>query len=234
MLSNCYSTSFTGTVVAKGYSDHHFYEFLRHDDFGLCLFLDGVLQSSESDQHIYHEKLVRAALEEQHSPSDVLIIGGAGGGALHQIRKAQGELRCRVTIVDIDEKLFCISRDLMRKWRNGELENPAVDVVFANGKDYLRETDREFDVIILDVSDPLPYTRSNDLFSTTVLNDIGRVLRVGGVVSFHTAPEHTMNHVFVTESLHGKCALRKISHLPTEIPSFEHAWMFNALKKQKL
>jgi spermidine synthase len=231
MIPKCYSSRFTGSTVARGYSDYHYFEFLRHDDFGLCLFLDGVLQSTEADQHIYHRKLVSAALEEQRSPSDILIIGGAGGGALHQMRLAMGELKCRVTIVDIDEKLFCIGRDLMRKWRNGELENPLVELVFANGKDYLRETERQFDIIILDVGDPLPHTKSNDMFSTDVLHDLGRALRVGGVASFHTAPEHTMDHIFVTESLNGKGSLRKISHFPTNIPSFEHPWMFNTLKK---
>lgn len=142
MISACYATTFTGTSIIKGWSDYHFYEFIHHPRFGLCLFLDGILQSSESDQHIYHEKLVRAALEEHQLPAEVLIIGGAGGGAVHQIRRALGALTCRVTIVDIDEKLFSIGKRLMRSWRNGELENPAVDVVFSNGADYLRETDR--------------------------------------------------------------------------------------------
>jgi len=234
MIPSCYTTSFSGAPVTKGYSDFHFYEFVTHSKFGLCLFLDGVLQSSEYDQHIYHEKLVRAALEERRSPSDVLIIGGAGGGALHQIRHATGCLKCRVTIVDIDEKLFCIGRNLMQKWRNGELDHPAVEVIFANGRDFLRDTDRVFDLIILDVGDPLPDTSSNDIYRASVLKDIGRVLRPGGVVSFHTAAEHTQDHIFVSESFQGNCALKKLSHFSATIPSFEHPWMFNILKKQSL
>jgi spermidine synthase len=234
MISSCYVTSFTGHTIQKGWSDFHFYEFVRHPRYGLCLFLDGILQSSESDQHIYHEKLVRAGLEEQPSPSDVLVVGGAGGGAIHQIRRALDGLPCRVTIVDVDEKLFSIGKELMRNWRNGELESAAVDVVFANGADYLRSTDKTFDLIILDVGDPLPNTKSNEIYSSAVLQDIGRVLRTDGVVSFHSAAEHTHDHVFVTESFERNCVLKKISHFRTNIPSFERSWMFNTLKKHSL
>jgi spermidine synthase len=227
-------SSFSGSPVIKGWSDYHFFEFVKHHEFGLCLFLDGVLQSSESDQRIYHEKLAHAALEEQPSPADVLIIGGAGGGVLHQIRRAMGELRCRVTIVDIDEKLFSISRKLMKKWRNGEMESPNVEVVFANGRDYMRETDRTFDMIILDVGDPLPHTKSNDLYSSEVLKSIGGILRTDGVVAFHSVAEYTREHVFVRESRQGNYALKKISHYPATVPSFERSWMFNTLKKHSL
>lgn len=232
MIPACYSTSFSGTTIAKGWSDFHYYEFLHHPSFGLCLFLDGILQSTEFDQHIYHESLIRAALEGQQVPDDVLIVGGAGGGALHQLRCALGGLKCRVTIVDIDEKLFSISEKLMRKWRNGEFESPRLDVVFANGCDYLRETDRRFDVIILDVSDPLPNTKSNDLYSGPVLKNIVKVLRPGGVVVFHSAAEHTLDHVFVLEAVRGDSPLKRIAHCPIIIPSFEHSWVFNTLKKQ--
>lgn len=231
MIPACYTTSFSGRPVAKGWSDHHYYEFLQNPHFGLCLFVDGVLQSSESDQHVYHEKLVRAALDEQDSPSEVLIIGGAGGGALHQLRRALGGLTCRVTIVDIDERLFAISRRLMRKWRNGELEHPNVELVCANGRDFLDTTKQNFDIVLLDVGDPLPETKSNDIYSPAVLKNLGRVLNFDGVVSFHSVAEHTMDHVFVRESLAGNCPLQKISHFRTMIPSFEHSWVFSTLKK---
>ncbi len=234
MLPECYSTSFTGFPIKKGWSDFHYYEFVQHSDFGLCLFLDGVLQSAESDQRIYHQKLVRAALEEHPNPSEVLIVGGAGGGVLHQLRSLIDFRRCKIVVVDIDEKLFDIARRTMRSWGDNELDDPSVEIVFANGRDYLQNVERTFDMIILDVGDPLPHTRSNDMYSADVLRDLGHALRSGGVVSFHTAPEHTLDHIFVTESLHAKGLLRKMSHFLTDIPSFERAWMFNTLKKQVL
>lgn len=234
MNNDIYGSTFTGCSLSKGWSDFHFYEFLRHDDHGLCLFLDGVLQSAERDQHIYHEKLVRAALEEQQSPNTVLIIGGAGGGVLHNLYTAVDPSTCHVTVVDIDEKLFTIGRSVMRTWNQGELEHPNVDIVFANGSEYLRDVSRQFDVIILDIGDPLPYTRSNDLYSIDVLGDLGRALRPDGVVAFHSPLEKTSEHIFISESLHGYSTLQKISHFPINIPSFERTWMFNTLKKHSL
>jgi spermidine synthase len=234
MTIDCYGSTFTGRPIAKGWSDFHFYEFVHHDKHGLCLFLDGVLQSAEHDQHIYHEKIVRAALEEQQYPDDVLIIGGAGGGVLHHLYQAIDPNTCRVTIVDIDEKLFSTGRRIMRTWNQGEFDHPNVDIIFANGSEYLHNAEREFDVIILDVGDPLPYTRSNDLYSPNVLSDLGHALRPDGVVSFHSPMERTSEHIFISESLYGNSTLKKISHFPVNIASFERTWMFNTLKKHSL
>ena len=234
MIKNCYASSFTGRSVAKGWSDFHFYEFIHHDNHGLCLFLDGVLQSAENDQHVYHEKLVCAALEEQQFPDDVLIIGGTGGGVLHHLFRFADPKTCRVTIVDIDEKLFFTGREIMRAWNQEEFDNPNVEIVFANGTEYLRKVTSRFDVIIIDVGDPIPQTRSNDLYSTEVLRDIGRSLRPDGIVAFHSPLEHTSGHIFISESLQGNNTLQKISHFPVNIASFERTWMFNTLKKHSL
>ena len=234
MNNDCYVTTFTGGTVTSGWSDFHFYEFITNKDHGLCLFLDGVLQSTEYDQHIYHEKLVRAALEEQHSPQAVLIIGGTGGGVLHYLYKTVDPTTCRVTVVDIDEKLFSIGRTMMRSWNYGELDLPQVEIVFANGSDYLQTVSQRFDLIILDVGDPLPHTRSNDLYSPSVLSHLGQALRPDGIVAFHSPLERTSDHIFVSESLRGNGILQKISHFPVNIPSFERVWMFNTLKKHSL
>jgi spermidine synthase len=234
MNNDCYTSSFTGSTVAKGWSDFHFYEFIHHDQHGLCLFLDGVLQSAENDQHVYHEKLVRAALEEQPFPDDVLIIGGTGGGVLHHLYRFVDPSNCRVTIVDIDQKLFVTGRKIMRAWNQQEFDHPNVEIVFANGTDYLRQVTANFDVIIIDVGDPIPATRSNDLYSAAVLCDLGRSLRSDGIVAFHSPLERTSEHVFISESLQGNNTLQKISHFPVNIASFERTWMFNTLKKHSL
>ena len=234
MIDSCYGTTFSGDRLLAGYSDHHYFEFLHNNRFGMCLFLDGVLQSTEADQHIYHQKLVRAALDEQHALSSILVIGGAGGGVVHQLRRHPGAGSSRITVVDVDEKLFEVGRRMMPSWNRGELASGTVDVIFDNGRDYLARAKESFDVIIVDVGDPLPATRSSDIYAPAVFADIGRVLRLDGVVAFHSAVEHTCDHVFVAEALQGNGVLRKISHFPTDIPSFERPWMFNALKKRSL
>ncbi|HXQ72202.1 MAG TPA: hypothetical protein VN844_17030, partial [Pyrinomonadaceae bacterium] len=141
---------------------------------------------------------------------------------------------CHVTIVDIDEKLFSTGRKMMRSWNQGEFDNPNVDVIFQDGVEYLRDVSTWFDVIILDIGDPLPYTRSNALYSPSVLFDLGRALRPDGIVAFHSPLELTSEHTFISESLHGNGTLQKISHFPVNIESFERTWMFNTLKKHSL
>lgn len=57
------------------------------EDFGRSLILDGYIQSSEADEHIYHESLVHPAMVLHPNPTKVLIIGGGEGATLREVLK---------------------------------------------------------------------------------------------------------------------------------------------------
>ena len=52
--------------------------------YGKCLFLDGKLQSSLSDEWIYHEALVHPAMVTHPNPQTVLVVGGGEGATLRE------------------------------------------------------------------------------------------------------------------------------------------------------
>ncbi|MCK4777343.1 MAG: spermidine synthase, partial [Actinomycetia bacterium] len=53
--------------------------------FGRMLVLDGAVQTSEDDEHYYHEMLVHIPMLTHQKPETVLIIGGGDGGALRRV-----------------------------------------------------------------------------------------------------------------------------------------------------
>ncbi|MBN1375060.1 MAG: spermidine synthase, partial [Dehalococcoidia bacterium] len=50
--------------------------------FGICLVLDGKIQSGEKDEYIYHEALVHPAMIAHANPRSVFIAGGGEGATL--------------------------------------------------------------------------------------------------------------------------------------------------------
>jgi spermidine synthase len=53
--------------------------------YGRCLVLDGKIQSSEYDEYIYHEMLIKPAMILHPEPKRVMIVGGGEGAVLREI-----------------------------------------------------------------------------------------------------------------------------------------------------
>ncbi|GAI58423.1 unnamed protein product, partial [marine sediment metagenome] len=56
-------------------------------EFGKVLVLDGVVQTTERDEFIYHEMLTHLPMLSHPHPERVLIIGGGDGGILREVLK---------------------------------------------------------------------------------------------------------------------------------------------------
>ena len=52
---------------------------------GRVLILDGKTQSSEADEHIYHEALVHPAMLMHQNPRKIFIGGGGEGATLREV-----------------------------------------------------------------------------------------------------------------------------------------------------
>ena len=58
--------------------------------FGRCLILDGKVQSSESDEYIYHEALVHPGMMAHPAPKNIMVVGGGEGATVREILKHPG------------------------------------------------------------------------------------------------------------------------------------------------
>ncbi|MDP6183181.1 MAG: polyamine aminopropyltransferase, partial [Gammaproteobacteria bacterium] len=60
-------------------SPHQHIEILQTRRFGRALVLDGIVQTTEIDEFMYHEMLVHVPMFACESPREVLIVGGGDG-----------------------------------------------------------------------------------------------------------------------------------------------------------
>lgn len=119
---------------------------------GRIMALDGVIQTTEGDEFIYHEMLTHVPILAHGAVQEVLIIGGGDGGMLR--RSLEHRSIRRVTMVEIDQGVVDMSRTWMPNISAGAFDSPRLDLVIADGRDYIANCDREFQVIIVDSTDP--------------------------------------------------------------------------------
>ncbi|ABL77530.1 polyamine aminopropyltransferase [Thermofilum pendens] len=148
--------------------------------FGLTLFLDGYAQSSEYDEFVYHESLVHPAMLTHPHPEKVLVIGGGEGATLREVLKHPSVKRA--VMVDIDEELVEIVKRYMWKWHRSSFDDPRVELLFMDGKKFVEETSERFDVIILDLTDPVSGTPGVHLYTKEFYETIYDKLTPQGVM----------------------------------------------------
>lgn len=146
--------------------------------FGRILALDGVIQTTERDEPCYHEMLAHVPILSHGDARDVLIIGGGDGGALRDVLKHKSVERA--TMVEIDRGVVDMCAEYMPSLSDGAFENARADIVIADGVKFVKETDRRFDVIIIDSTDPIG--PAIPLFSDEFYTDCQSILTEDGIV----------------------------------------------------
>jgi spermidine synthase len=147
-------------------------------ELGRVLVLDGVVQTSALDEFIYHEMMTHPALIAHGAARDVLIIGGGDGGALEEVLKHPGV--ARVTLVELDPKVVEIARRWLAEINRGAFDDPRVELLFADGVEFVARSDRRFDVVMLDSTDPLG--PGEVLFTEAFYRNCHARLRPGGIL----------------------------------------------------
>ena len=122
--------------------------------FGKVLVLDGVVQLTERDEFIYHEMLAHVPMMAHPNPKKVLIIGGGDGGTLREVLKHKTVEEA--VLVDIDKEVIETSKKFFPNLSKA-FNDPRAIVVNEDGFKYLQDYENEFDVIIVDSTDPVGY-----------------------------------------------------------------------------
>ncbi|TAM90881.1 methyltransferase domain-containing protein [bacterium] len=214
-------------LLAAGRSQFQQYAILRTPVFGKMLVLDGDTQSSQGDERIYHESLVHPALAAVDAPRDVLILGGGEGATLREVLRHPGVAHC--TMVDIDGEVVALCKRHLPEWGAGAWDDPRARVIIGDALRFLREDAGHYDVIVGDLTEPLPDSPSWPLFNGAVFGDIKARLREGGVyvLQASTAAFHNMAlHVKMARTLRNYFA--HVRSYFAHVPAFDTAWAFLA------
>lgn len=146
--------------------------------FGKVVFLDGVVQLTTADEFIYHEMLSHVPILAHGSVRDVLIIGGGDGGMAEEVLKHRSIER--LTLVEIDAGVIDIAREYLPEVNRGCFDDPRLDLVIADGKTFAATTDRRFDMIVVDSTDPIG--PGEVLFTRAFYRDCKKMLKPGGII----------------------------------------------------
>jgi len=193
--------------------------------FGRAVFLDGLPQSSAKDEFIYHEALIHPALVANKSPKKVYIAGGGEGAVLREILKHNTIEK--VVMVDIDEEFINLSREYLYDWHQGTYDHEKVELVHGDARTYLEETEERFDVIIMDLTDPLEDGVSTSLFTTEFFSLAKSRLAEGGVLCMQAETVDITDiapHVSIVKTLQ-QC-FKNVLPYQTYIPYYGLAWGF--------
>ena len=145
--------------------------------WGKVMALDGVIQTTERDNHVYHEMMVHVPVLAHGRAKKLLIIGGGDGGALREAVKHPLD---QVVMVEIDPAVIDMSKQHLPELSQGAFDDKRAKVVIADGCKYVRETAERFDVIVVDSTDPMG--PGAVLFTREFYADCRRCLTPGGVL----------------------------------------------------
>lgn len=134
-------------------TEHQHLVIFENAKFGRVMALDGVIQTTEADEFIYHEMLTHVPLLAHGAVKHVLIIGGGDGGMLREVCKHKNVEQ--ITQVEIDDKVIEMCKQYLPKHSAGAYDDPRVEIVIDDGANYVNNTEKKFDVIISDSTDPI-------------------------------------------------------------------------------
>jgi spermidine synthase len=211
-------------VLAVGKTSWQHYLFFRSKVHGVCVALDGDLQSCAADEGIYHEALVQPAMLAHPNPRRVLIMGGGEGATLREVLRHPGVER--VVMVDLDEEFVGLCRQIIPDWAAGAWEDERLELRHQDINDYLRESSERFDVVVGDLIDSSePDSPAAGLYGPEFYRSLAAALAPEALLVTQAGPLVTTalsGHRRVRASL--KRVFTDVRSYGVTVPSFYNLW----------
>ena len=151
--------------------------------FGKMLVIDGIIQTTVYDEFVYHEMMVILPSLRIEKPQSLLIIGGGDGGAVKEALRVKSLKK--IVMAEIDTAVIEVSRKFLPEISGGAFDDPQVELVIQDGAEYVREHKAEFDLIVLDLTDPVQGSPAEYLFSEEFYHEVKDALKLGGAIALH-------------------------------------------------
>jgi len=165
-------------VLYDSKTDHQRLVLFENATFGRVLTLDGVVQVTDGDEFIYHEMLAHLPILAHGAAKKVLIVGGGDGGLLEEVLKHPGIEK--VTQVEIDAGVIDFSKQHLSSICKDAYDDPRLDLVIADGVDFVAQCTERYDVAIVDSTDPVG--PGEVLFTDTFYGKAKSCLAEGGIL----------------------------------------------------
>jgi spermidine synthase len=130
-------------------------DMVRQADGTMACYMDDEIQSSESDEALYHEALVVPVMEAAKKRERVMIIGGGEGATAREVL-AWPDVQ-RVDMYEWDKDVVHLFQTKYPQWAKGAWEDPRLHLYYEDIFDVIRHPPAEgerYDIMIIDLFDP--------------------------------------------------------------------------------
>ena len=211
-------------ILVQGKTPFQEYLFFESKMHGVCISLDGDIQSCESDEQMYHEALVHPAMLAHPHPKTVLIMGGGEGATAREVLTHKSVEK--VVMVDIDEEFVELCKEYIPSWGESAFNDSRLEVLYMDINEYLASCSEKFDIVIgdlIDVDDwdsPAAFLYGEGLYKTLkpLLNPNAIIATQGGALD----TQESQNHKHIREMM-GR-VFGDVRSYGVIVPSFYHLW----------
>ena len=173
-------------VFYRGQTEYQHVEVMDGATFGRTLVLDGKTQSTEVDEFAYHEALVHPSMIAHPNPKSVFVAGGGEGATIREVMSHRSVEQ--VVMVDIDKQVVDLCREYLPNHHQGSFDDPRLELHHKDALEFLEDTSLRFDVVIIDVPDPLEAGPAYLLFTQEFYSLLKERLRPGGLMVAQSGP----------------------------------------------
>jgi spermidine synthase len=214
------------SVLIEGQSRFQKYAILDTIPYGRILVLDGVIQSAVYDEWMYHESFVIPPMCGHPGPRRVAVLGGGEGAMLREVLRHPSVES--VVMVDIDDEVVAACREHLPTYHQGAFDDPRVTLVTDDARAWLERQERpEFDVVLVDLTEPLSGGPAVKLFTREFYDLVRRSSSTGGVVALQAGsirPSLSWAYACVVNTL--STVFPCVRPYSCWITSFAEAWGF--------
>jgi spermidine synthase len=180
-LNDAAGVYFEGDLVERRRTPFQLLEVYETPQLGRIFRLDGFNMTSERDEFFYHENLVHPAAVAHPAPRRALVIGGGDGGSSEELLK-HGTLET-VHMAELDPEVVAVSKAQFARVHRNVFDDPRLKLTVGDGLAYLRATDARYDLVSMDLTDPVG--PSVELYSPATFALAKRAMSPGAALTLH-------------------------------------------------
>jgi spermidine synthase len=218
-------------VLYEGRTKYQAAQIVRSRNFGICLVLDHKIQSSERDEFIYHEAMVQPPMIAHPRPEKVYIAGGGEGATLREVLRHKTVQKA--VMADIDDQVTALCKQYLPGHSSGAFEDKRASVHHTDARKYLEQSGEKYDIIILDLPDPIEEGPAALLFTQEFYRTVYDKLTDDGLISVQAGSAsltELLNLTAVYNTL--KSVFPIVAPYATHMPCFGGPWGFCIASKK--
>ncbi len=213
---------FVGTLIERRQTPFQLLEVYETPELGRIFRLDGSNMTSERDEFFYHENLVHPAAVAHPAPRRALVIGGGDGGSSEELLKHPS--LAVVHMAELDPEVIEVSKAQFAKVHRGAFDDPRLKVTVGDGLAYLRTTRERYDLVSMDLTDPVG--PSVELYSPATFELAKRAMTSNGALTLHLGSPFS-HPARVKQTLGNlKQVFKRVTPYFAHIPLYGSIWGF--------